>query len=85
MPRKKFVSVTFSYNEESDDDSGLLTCTGQMNSNIIQLKKILKNMRISNQFFSSEYGMPSQETSNEFFHLLKGIIKCLNNVSEYYY
>ncbi|CAB4484433.1 unnamed protein product [Rhizophagus irregularis] len=46
MPLKKFVRTTSIYNEESDDDSGLLTCT--------------------------EYGMPSQENSNEFFHLLKG-------------
>ncbi|GES99341.1 hypothetical protein RCL_jg9449.t1 [Rhizophagus clarus] len=29
-------------------------------------------MKISNQFFSPEYGMSSQENSNEFFHLLKG-------------
>ncbi|GET56058.1 uncharacterized protein OCT59_019497 [Rhizophagus irregularis] len=75
MPRKKFVRATFSYNEESDDDFCLLTCTGQMNSNIIQLKKILDYMMISNQFISPEYGMPFQENSNEFFHLLKGVLR----------
>lgn len=80
MPRKKFVKTTFSYNsfnednKEVDDDWGLLTCTGQMNSNIIQLKKIFENIEISNQFFLPEYGMPSQENNNKFFHLLKGII-----------
>lgn len=76
MPRKKFVRTIFSFfedNEEMDDDWGLLNCTGQMNSNIIQLKKIFENMKISSQFFSPEYGMPCQDNNNKFFHLLKGI------------
>lgn len=67
MPKKLFIETTFSY--ENDD---FLQITGKMNSNIVQIKIIFKTMKIVHHFISPEYGIPSKDNNNEFFHILKG-------------
>jgi len=66
MPKKKFIDTTFLY------EDSLLQTTGKMNSNLVQIKKFFKVMKIYNSFISPEYGMPLKDNNNEFFQILKG-------------
>jgi hypothetical protein len=66
MPRKLFIQ-SIKIELDDDYDWSFLQYAGQMNSNIIKINKIMKQMEICTDFIS----LGSNE-NNKYFHLLKG-------------